>query len=69
MVGKMNSSGFALTKILGVLVLICNLFIWPLSIYAFIFSMPKFLFLIGIKFLTDFIILYLHASNSKISQY
>ena len=39
--GKMNSSGFNLTKILGVLVLICNLFIWPLIIYGFIFSDAK----------------------------
>ena len=55
--GKMNSSGFALTKILGALVLICNLLIWPLIIYGFIFSMPEVLLFVGIKFLTDFIAL------------
>lgn len=55
--GKMNSSGFNLTIIFGILVLICNLFIWPLIIYAYLYSEPKFLILILIKFLTDFIVL------------
>ena len=55
--GKMNLSGVNLTLIFGILVLICNLFIWPLTIYAYLYSDPKFLILVLIKFLTDFIVL------------
>ena len=68
MVGKNEFIWVNLTLIFGILVLIYNLFIWPLIINAYLYSDPKFLILVLIKFLTDFIILLFASLNSRISQ-
>jgi glycosyltransferase involved in cell wall biosynthesis len=62
---KMKVFALTTTNIVAFLFLLCNLLVWPLAIYAMVYSDTEFLLLLAIKFFADVIILTLASFNFK----
>ena len=56
---------FLICSLVAFLFLLCNLLVWPLALYAMVYSVTELLLLLAVKFFADVIILTFASFNFK----